>query len=467
MRQNWWVVVGYGAAVIAFLVVASYVVLFATGYKFDWATRTLKKTGFLLVETYPKGANLKVAGKKMRSTPVTVKRLLPGDYLVEIDRNEYRPWKATLSVTSGLVTEKRNTLLTLKNPSSEVVLDKAVGAFALAPDRSRAAVVTGSEVLLLNTKTKATSTILAPTLMLQQLSGADGKDAANGKITALAFGPDNRTLVLDIQGRRSPYRLLLNSDNGQMRLFAKGQLAKVLWLNSNEVTFLQGGKLYSYQINDKAPKLMIDNLIDYSVVDGAVYAVNQDKFGQHFLIRVERAGNTKIEANNLPLAKSYQLAKMDNEWMLITKSNGPASIWLSARQEGKLNWTKLASNINSKVLWDDDYLVYQAGSDLMVVETKEEIGEEKTVARMSGSADFTHFSFDTLLYISAGKLYSIDITGRNKYELLPMTSSTQVDVLAAQMSQLIYIGADKKIYTTKLREETTGLLNLGRLNPAG
>jgi hypothetical protein len=465
MRQNRWVILGYGAAVLVFFVVAAYVVLFATGYKFDWTTKTLKKTGFLLVETYPKGANLKVAGRKTGTTPVTVKRLLPGDYLVEIERESYRPWKATLGVTSGLVTEKRNTLLTLKNLSSEVVLDKTVGGFALAPNRSRVAVVTNGEVSLLNVQDKTTSTILAPTLILQQVKGLDGRDMASGKIISLAFGPDNRTLILDIQGKRNLYHLMLNADTGTMSLLARGILTRIFWVNSTDLIFLQNSKLY-FARTDGAPKAIADKIIDCSVVDGTIYAIDQDQFGKHFLLKVEKDGATKTEAENLPVAKSYELAKMDGSWMLITSSGGPESIWISTRAEGKLVWDKLASNVTSRVLWDNDYLVYQTGSDLMVVKTKQEVGEPQAVARGSGW-DFAHFSFDTLLYIDNGKLRSIDITGRNKYELFPLSSSSRVDVLSSQMSQLIYIGTDKKLYTAKLREETAGLLNLDKLNPVG
>ena len=465
MRQNRWVILGYVAAVLMFFVVAAYVVLFATGYKFDWTTKTLKKTGFLLIETYPKGANLKVAGRKAGTTPVTVKRLLPGDYLVEIEREGYRPWKATLGVTSGLVTEKRNTLLTLKNLSSEVALDKTVGSFALAPDRSRVAVVTNGEVSLLNIQDKTTSTILAPTLILQQVKGLDGRDIASGKIISLAFGPDNRMLILDIQGKRNLYHLMLNADTGTMSLLSKGILTRIFWINSTDLILLQNSKLY-FARTDGAPKVVADKIIDCSVVDGAVYAINQDQFGKHFLLKVEKDGTTKTEAENLPVAKSYQLAKMDGGWMLITSSGGPESIWISARTEGKLVWDKLASNVTSRVLWDNDYLVYQSGSDLMVVEAKQKTGEPRAVARGSGW-DFVHFGFDTLLYVDNGKLRSVDITGRNKYELFPLNSSSRVDVLSSQMSQLIYIGTDKKLYTIKLREETAGLLDLGKLNPIG
>lgn len=466
MRQNWWVLTGYAAAILAFLIVATYVVLFATGYKFDWTTKTLKKTGFLLMETYPKGANLKVAGKKSGTTPITVKRLLPGDYLVEMDKSDYRSWTGTLSVESGLVTEKRNTLLTLKNLVPELVLDKSVELLAVTPDHNRAALVVGSEVLLMNIANKTTSTVLAPTLILQQIKGADGRDLSTAKITAMAFGPDNRMLLISATGKRNAYHLLLNADTGQMTLVAKGGLMRSEWLNSNQLTFAQAGILYVYQVGDKAPKVVKEKLLDYSVMDGTIYGVTDDEFGKHSLLKIELNGNNKSEADNLPVAKSYQLAKVDSNWLLITGSGGPNSIWISERNEGKLKWNKFASNVTSKVWWDSDYLMYTAGSDLMVADIKKEVKEATRVAT-ADNWQTLHFSFDTLLFAEDNRLYSIDVTGKNRYQLVDLSAANQVAPIAAQVSQLLYIGKDKKLYVVKLRDETTGLINFNPFNPIG
>ena len=466
MRQNWWALTGYTAAVLVFIVLATGVTLFATGYKFDWGTKTLKKTGFLLVETYPKNANLKVAGKKTGTTPITVKRLLPGDYLVEMGKNDYRNWTGTLNVESGLVTEKRNTLLTFKELSPKIIFDKPVDLLAVTPDHNRAALVVDSEMLLLNIANGSTSNILAPTLILQQIKGADGRDLSTAKISAMVFGQDNHGLLISAVGRRNTYQLLLDTDNGQMTLLSKGGLMRNEWLNSNQLTFAQVGILYLYQMGDKAPKIIQNQLIDYSIVEGAIYGITSDEFGKHSLLRIETDGNSKIETADLPVAKTYQLARIDDSWMLITGSGGPQSIWMSERAEGKIKWNKFASNVTSRVWWDNNYLAYIAGGGLMVADIKKEIQEAVRVA-VAGNWQTLHFSFDTLLFVSNGKLSSIDVTGKNQYQLLELSAANQAEPIAPQISRLLYIGQDKKLYTVNLRDETTGLLNLNPFNPIG
>jgi len=157
---------------------------------------------------------------------------------------------------------------------------------------------------------------------------------------------------------------------------------------------------------------------------------------------------------------------VDNNWMLITSSSGPSSIWVSERDEGKLKWNKFSSNVTSKVWWDDNYLTYVSGSDLMVSDIKKEIKEAVRVAA-AGNWQTLYFSFDSLLFSENGKLNSIDITGKNRYQLVDLSGVFQAEPIAPQMSRLLYIGKDKKLYTVKLRDETTGLLNLNPFNPIG
>jgi hypothetical protein len=347
-------------------------------------------------------------------------------------------------------------LLTFEKLTPELALDKSVELLAVTSDRNRAALVVGSEVLLMNIANKTTSTVLAPTLILQQIKGVDGKDLSIGKITALAFGPDNRMLLVSATGKRT----------GQMTLVAKGGLMRTAWMNSNQFTFAQAGALYLYQLGDKAPRLIRNKLLDYSVIEGTIYGITDDEFGKHFLLKVELDGTSKTEAENLPVAKTYQLAKIDGSWMLITGSGGPSSIWISERMSGKLNWNKFASNVTSKVWWDSDYLTYIASGDLMIADVGKEIKEAIKVAT-AGNWQTLYFGFDTLLFANNGLLNSIDVTGKNRYELFDLAAVNQTEPITTQISQLLYIGKDKKLYTVKLRDETTGLLNLNPFNPIG
>jgi len=468
MRRNWWIIFSYICAVIAFLVIASYAVLFATGYKYDWQNHAFKKTGFILIETYPKDATVTVAGRHItKMTPVTVKRLLPGNYLVEINKLDYRPWQAVLEVKSGLVTEQRNVLLTLKELTSEKLRSKSVNLLAIAPNGEKLALVFDKEISLFNVSAQSEANIYDPSLVKQRIV-KDNSDIANGIIKELGFGPDNKTLLLRIAGKLNDYHLLLDSETGLIKVIAKGRtINNWQWLNSNELTFTQGDTLYLVNGNSAKNEKIATGIIGYSLINGSIYGITQDKFGKHSLIKIDKNTNTKIEIDNLPVAKYYQMARLGNNWLLITKgtTNTPASIWWSELKNNETSWVKLASNITSKVLWDNSHIIYQSGNQ--VVTTEVDADNQLTTTEIFTAAtplDLVNFGFDTLLYIESGKLKSLDLTGKNNYALADIKNSAEIAVIGPQMSQIIYIDADtRELKTTNLREKSRGLLNFNDL----
>lgn len=474
MRRNWWIITSYIFAVIAFLVVASYAVLFATGYRYDWQNHSFKKTGFILIETYPNGATVTVAGRRIgRKTPVTVKRLLPGNYLTEIHKDGYRPWQAVVEVKSGLVTEQRNTLLTLEKLSEAELREKLADKLVASSNYEKLAIAKDKEIFLWNVASKSEVDIWGPDLVRQRITTSDNNDLANGTIQSLVFGPDNKTLLMQIAGKVGFYHVLLNSDTGQIKILVKGKnITNWQWLSGNELTFMQAGTLYLTGFEIKENKKLISNLISSGVVDNNIYGVIKDKFGKHTLIQIEKNQNTKTELDNLLVAKYYQINKVKNNWMLVTQSapKAPASIWWYEIKDGNGIWTKLASNVTSKVLWDNSAIIYQSGNQVTV--TKIDLNnklENREIFTAGSKLDFVTFKFDTLLYSEAGKLKSLDLTGKNNYVLVPIKDAFEIIAIDSQMSQIIYINpTTRKLDIANLREKSRGLLNLNNLiNPTG
>ena len=155
MRRSWLTIIGYFLAVLVFFVAAGYAVLYATGYKIDWKTLSLKKTGFILIETYPKGATIKLAGKPIdKTTPTTIKRLLPGTYHIDLNKESYRSWAGNILVESGLVTEKRNVLLTFQDLSPGILWEHPVNKLIPNTDNTKLALLSNNEIWLWDIKNK-------------------------------------------------------------------------------------------------------------------------------------------------------------------------------------------------------------------------------------------------------------------------------------------------------------------------
>ena len=463
IKNNWWIIAGCALSVIFFMVISSWVILFANGYKIDWRTNTFQKTGFLLVETYPDKAQIILAGKSAnRLTPITIKRLLPGSYLTEINLEGYRTWQANLDINPGLITEQRNTLLTFDNLISETLSETQFKLITKSSNNTVVLVTKDEEIILWNNNTKQEAIISDPSLIIQRLSYKNKRDIAQGKITKLEFGENNKTLLIEIIGKITKYYLSLDTDTGKLQLITYGKYTNTLdWLSSTEIIFLQNNNLYINNLNENKNNLLQENIIDYTIYNNLIYGVIKNEFGQNSLIKINKKGQYTEEFTNIPQAEEYQLLKLAGDWVLVTKNKNIKSIWWNMDEKNEIIWGKYASNIISEIIWNNQYIVYQSGNKIMLTDLKKDILKPQIVLNNQPNLILVTLEFDTLLYIENKQLKSVDITGYNNYQLFNIANDDQIISVNPQMHQLIYIKPDTNwLELITLRDKTTGFIDL-------
>jgi len=93
-----------GLGMILFLITTPLLVLYARGFKFDYKTGTITKTGAMVVKTDPDKAEIYLDGALVGQSPSNIRFLLPKDYEVEIKKDGYQTWSKRLNVASQFVT---------------------------------------------------------------------------------------------------------------------------------------------------------------------------------------------------------------------------------------------------------------------------------------------------------------------------------------------------------------------------
>jgi len=128
-----------------FAVVAPLVLSFASGYSYNWRKNTIEKTGIIRVDTEPSGATVLVNGKRASKTaPVSVPRLLPEEYVVEIELDGYLPWRKTLIVESGRTTFAKTVNL-IKDMLPRLILRKDIIESVFSQDGAAIAYISRDE----------------------------------------------------------------------------------------------------------------------------------------------------------------------------------------------------------------------------------------------------------------------------------------------------------------------------------
>ena len=107
---------------IIFVILTPLLLLYYSGYQWDWKGNKIVKTGAFLIESEPKGAFIFLNGVILKKkTPFLINNLLPNEYLIEIKKQGYYDWRKILNIESKKVSFAQNIQLFLKNPSLEIV----------------------------------------------------------------------------------------------------------------------------------------------------------------------------------------------------------------------------------------------------------------------------------------------------------------------------------------------------------
>jgi len=104
------------ACLLAFLIVSPSVILYGQGYRLNFKTWKITKTGAFYFKALPKNSEIYIDGKLKAKTDFffgsnLVENLLPGKYSVEIRKPEYSSWKKNLGIEPMMTTEAKNIIL--------------------------------------------------------------------------------------------------------------------------------------------------------------------------------------------------------------------------------------------------------------------------------------------------------------------------------------------------------------------
>lgn len=88
-----------GSFILAFLIAAPLIVLYATGYRYNRKRGTIQGTGAITISTKPKGATVTMNGMAQNDlTPFRITQLSPTTYHLKIEKQGYTSWETNAVV---------------------------------------------------------------------------------------------------------------------------------------------------------------------------------------------------------------------------------------------------------------------------------------------------------------------------------------------------------------------------------
>jgi hypothetical protein len=137
----------YALAFLAFAALSPLVVLYAWGYRYDFAKQQVEVTGILYLKSFPSRAAVTLNGQPVPDqTPAQLTGLQPGSYNVSVSRDGMQPWNKALVVRPQLATFAEDIVLFLSKPIHEVVQATTTASrISASPDGQLLATIARSE----------------------------------------------------------------------------------------------------------------------------------------------------------------------------------------------------------------------------------------------------------------------------------------------------------------------------------
>jgi hypothetical protein len=135
--------------VFIFLAGLPLILSFALSYKFNLKTLKFTKTGLIAVKSQPQGANIYFQGKLLNDkTPATINELMPGEYAVKLELEEYYTWNGEVGVEAGKVTRLDKIILFPLRPNIKQLNKDKIYSFWVDQKKDRIYFVNQEENLI-------------------------------------------------------------------------------------------------------------------------------------------------------------------------------------------------------------------------------------------------------------------------------------------------------------------------------
>lgn len=109
--------VKYVLVLVLILAISIWLILLANGYKINYQTYKLEKTGMIYLSSTPAEAQVFINGQlKATKTPYKLSNIFPGRYDIKLTAVGFHDWQETLRVEAEMTAERRSIILFLLTP---------------------------------------------------------------------------------------------------------------------------------------------------------------------------------------------------------------------------------------------------------------------------------------------------------------------------------------------------------------
>lgn len=450
----------YITCILIFLLAAPPLVLYTTGFRYDWEYRRLVETGSLVVESNPAGAAIYLNGQIYpEATPTIINNILPGKINLEVKKNGYHVWQKNLSVNPRLTTFVENIKLFFKS-EPQAFLPAPVTDYWWNNKQDKLIYYTGRELRLYNTLNQKN-------ILITKLAPAPG--------LAILWSPHDDRFIFD------HFIIDANATDKFTDLadITAEPLKNIQWdpLASDTIYGLGSRGLYRVPYLIKTARLVkAGNILNYTLKSDKIIVLQKAASGANLVYFTPSDPTTVLvlsdrvdAANDLFFGtNSHRIALYNSRQKSLTifdpsiKATHPEEAVLEIPGVDKAIWSR-----------DGGRLVYTAGGAIYQrsftgpITIMPSPSPAELITRYSQSVTDVFWSDDEnyLFYLVADSLRVLEITpstAPRSLILLPNLTQTKKAGYIFNPAAITFIDKDSALKLLPLAEEQTGTFFFGR-----
>ena len=389
----------FGIFVFLFVVITIILSLYATGYRFNlsWPLRfdrLLLKTGTLALDTTPHGATILITSetkissvfslsntKKNQITPIKIKNLLPGDYVVSFNLDNYWPYEKKLHVNPEQTTFLEDVILFKKSLPLNVFSAKPQD-ISYSPNGAYAWLKNDGDIINLKTE--------------QTIAKVNTK-----KITWISNGK-----------QISDGSKLINLENGSISNYNIGNVNDLQTSSGNNlVIYLAGNNLAALDTTNNSTTIIPTDgtVLNYSVSGDILYMIITNK-NKTKLEGFNLKNKTALNSLELLNSKSFNL-NQDNTKNIILSDNEHKIVYiLSVGSDNRIS-TDVVRNATVFKWLDGNRLAYVSDSEIYIYDLTQT--RSYFITRLSEKINSLTWSVDNyLIYSTEKEIGTINLTNQ-------------------------------------------------------
>lgn len=449
-------------SIILFIILAPTIILYSSGYRFDFENFRVKKVGMIIIESRPKDINVFINNKLAnKRTPYKKSNLTPRIYNIDLKNDIYQPWSKSLLVESQTVTWITDALLFYKDPLKDVYAQESnIKESCISPDQNFYSYIHITEdnnavLKLLNLKSRDNNNIFD-----LRVFTAKTFDKFNPNIiTNIIWSNDSRKLILSLKDNKDVKHIIIDIENPDNKiLINNNNLSDINWdLNdSNFIYFMNNKNLEKLNINDQnINTIMAKNVSHYDLVSNSVIYTkitehDDEIISSIYLINKNNSENNlkgNLESINIINEDISEIkAQKDNLYIMLTKNGN-----LYLRDDNDM--LKVSTNIkgfkwnnNKQFIFYNDNSIwhYKIEEDKDIYHPQYQLNESAKLIELESKIDFAlwHPKNEHILYSSNNIINIIELDNRD-------TSNNNVllkNVISDSVNPIFFNNNGNKIY---------------------